>query len=73
VPFEFDKRMSFLLKKLEAYTDILVSLEMTTLEDAYIKIVKEKTPGDQKCHNNTQTKACIDDYRNTEGQSSWFK
>lgn len=73
VPFEFDKRMSFLLKKLEAYTDILVSLEMTTLEDAYVKIVKALTPGDQKCYDNTKTKESIDAYRSTEGQSSWFK
>ena len=43
VPFEFDKKMSFMLKKLESYTDITVSLEMKTLEDAYLNIVRSES------------------------------
>lgn len=40
VPFEHEKKMSVLLKRLETFPDITVALEMTSLEDAYLKIVK---------------------------------
>ena len=45
VPFEFEKKMSVLLSKLESFQNIVVALEMTSLEDAYLKIVKQEDGG----------------------------
>lgn len=39
VPFENEKKMALLLRKLESFPDVTVALEMTSLEDAYLKIV----------------------------------
>jgi len=40
VPFEHEKKMSELLRRLESFPDVTIALEMTSLEDAYLKIVK---------------------------------
>lgn len=40
VPFEHEKKFSVLLRQLESFPDVSVALEMTSLEDAYLKIVK---------------------------------
>ena len=40
VPFEHEEPMSNMLRQLESFSDITVALEMTSLEDAYLKIVK---------------------------------
>lgn len=45
VPFEFEKKMSVMLSKLESFQNIVVALEMTSLEDAYLKIVKQEDGG----------------------------
>lgn len=44
VPFENELKMSVLLRKLESFPDIIVAIEITSLEDAYLKIVKAETP-----------------------------
>lgn len=37
--------MSHLLQRLESFPDVTVALEMTSLEDAYLKIVKAEDGG----------------------------
>jgi ATP-binding cassette, subfamily A (ABC1), member 3 len=45
VPFEHEKKMAELLRRLETFPDITIALEMTSLEDAYLKIVKAEQGG----------------------------
>jgi hypothetical protein len=40
IPFGFEDKMSTLLRQLESFDDIIVYVEITSLEDAYLKIVK---------------------------------
>lgn len=45
VPFEHESNMAQVLKQLEGFPDLSVALEMTSLEDAYLKIVKQEAGG----------------------------
>lgn len=45
IPFGYDFKMSALLRRLESFPNVIVALEMTSLEDAYIKIVKAEDGG----------------------------
>lgn len=45
VPFESELKMSDLLRKLESFPDIIIAVEITSLEDAYLKIVKAESIG----------------------------
>jgi len=48
VPFESEKKMAVLLRKLESFPDVIVAVEVTSLEDAYLKIVKQEDVGFRK-------------------------
>jgi hypothetical protein len=41
IPTEHATKLSVLLKKLEQMPEIIVAVEMTSLEDAYLRIVKK--------------------------------
>lgn len=40
IPFGSEDKMSILLRQLESFQDVIVYVEITSLEDAYLKIVK---------------------------------
>ena len=44
VPFESEAKQSVLLRKLESFPDVIVAVEITSLEDAYLKIVRAESP-----------------------------
>lgn len=40
IPFGCEDKMARLLRQLESFQDVIVYVEITSLEDAYLKIVK---------------------------------
>jgi CBS domain-containing protein len=48
VPFGEEQKLASVVKTFESMPNIIVALEMTSLEDAYIKIVKSHARGPVK-------------------------
>ena len=69
VPFEHETKFSELLSKLECFQEISVAVEMTSLEDAYLKIVKSETK--VKDDEEIQNHAVMEMYQATEGKSNY--
>jgi hypothetical protein len=59
-----------LLLKLECFQEINVAVEMTSLEDAYLKIVKSETK--VKDDEVIQNQAVMAMYQATEGRSNYI-
>lgn len=70
VPYENEKKMSLLLSKLESFPDVTVAIEMTSLEDAYLKIVASES--EAKDDVQIQNEQVMNTYQYTQGDSSFF-
>lgn len=43
VPFESESKFAVLLRKLESFPDVIIAVEVTSLEDAYLRIVRSES------------------------------
>ena len=62
MPFGEERKLSTLLRRLESETNTIVALEMTSLEDAYLKIVKAESGGDFKDDDQIQNEYIMQKY-----------
>jgi hypothetical protein len=63
--------LAVLLRKLESFPDVIVAVEVTSLEDAYLKIVRSEDAGIRKDDEQIQNEVVMDIYQATTGNSSF--